>query len=293
MKLLKLLTITILILIVRVIPVIAQTAPEDTTDSNIDWKKSLRLRLQLNQIYFENWTKGGENTFNWLLNVDNTFTRTGNNIKWDTISRLRYGTSKVGDGISKITDNELDMRSDVVFEQRKYVNIFLGASLKTQVTTGYIYSGNDKEARSSFIDPMYLTQKLGLDFNFVNELKLRLSLDLGEKIADEYAAFHGVDDTGTDKKEKIKVTKGLGLWSQYKRSFREKVNLDTVLDVTYDLEMISHTILDWRTAIDFKVIKSISLSVDAIYRYDKTQSKQGQLKQNTGIAIIYDLLGSE
>jgi hypothetical protein len=175
----------------------------------------------------------------------------------------------VGEGITKVTDNELDMRSDVVFEQRKYVNVFLGASVKTQVTTGYIYDGNDREARSDFIDPLYLTQKLGLDFDFLEELKLRLSLDLGEKIADSYASFHGVDDPDTEKKEKVKITKGLGLWSQYKRQFVEKINLDTVLDVTWDLEMISHTIVDWRTALDFKLIKSISLSLDAIYRYKK------------------------
>ncbi|MCP4727439.1 MAG: DUF3078 domain-containing protein [bacterium] len=293
MKYFKLSLTIILFLILTGVSVLAQPAQNDTTASDVNWVKSLRLRLQFNQIFFENWTKGGENTFNWLLNVDNTFTRSGNNIKWDTISRLRYGQSKVGEGITKITDNELDMRSDVVFEQRKHVNIFLGASLKTQVTTGYIYNGNEKDARSDFIDPMYLTQKLGLDFNFIPELKLRLSLDLGEKIADSYAAFHGVDDPATEKIEKLKVTKGLGLWSQYKRQFKDKVNLDTVMDFTYDLERISHTILDWRTAIDFKLIKSISLSVDAIYRYDKTQSKQGQLKQTTGISVIYDLLGND
>ncbi|MFC1564990.1 DUF3078 domain-containing protein [candidate division KSB1 bacterium] len=290
MKNMRITFYTILAVVISTASVFAQ---EEETASDIEWNKTLRLRLQLNQIYFENWTKGGENTFNGLLNVDNTFTRTGDNIKWDTISRLRYGLSRIGDDLTKVTDNELDIRSDVVFEQRKYVNIFLGASLKTQVSTGFNYKKEPREALSDFMDPVYLTQKFGLDFNFIKELKLRLSFDFGEKIADEFAAFHGVDNPATEKKEKIKFTQGMGLWSQYKRQFGEKVNLDTVYDMTVDLERFSHTIIDWRAAIDFKLIKSVSLSLDAIFRYDKTQSKQGQLKQTTGISIIYDLFDNQ
>jgi hypothetical protein len=101
MKNLKLIILLIIIIIITGIPVLGQTAHEDTAASKINWKKSLRLRLQLNQLYFENWTKGGENTFNWLLNVDNTFTRTGEKNQMGYYFKIKIRTVKSGRGYYK------------------------------------------------------------------------------------------------------------------------------------------------------------------------------------------------
>ncbi len=262
-------------------------AQADSTKSEEVWKKSFRFRVQLNQIYFDNWSKGGENTVNWLLNSDLNFTRQWKHVNWDNIYRFRYGQSKAGDNFAKVTDNEIDMRSDLIFKQRKHVNLFFGGSLKTQMSTGYNYENDMKNPRSDFLDPVVLTQNLGLDFTLVENLKLRISVDYSEKFADEYVQYYGIDNANTNKIEKVKVTKGMEIFTQYKNSFKEIINYDTVLEIDYNFENLSYTIINWRYTVDVKLIKNIGLGLDANFLYDKTQSLSGQFKQTFGISFIY------
>lgn len=278
---------TLLILLFLNVQSYSQTANPANQDT-VELTKDLRLRFQFNQIFFKNWAKGGEDTYSWLINIDTNFARKKNLIKWDNIYRFRYGKSKSGDGITKITDNEIDLRSDLVIDKFSKINLFIGTSIKTQITTGYQYEKNNRVALSDFLDPVTLTQKIGLDLNYVKNMKLRVSFDFGQKVGNKFVKFFKIDDPSTYQIEKVKIIKAIGIFSQYKSKYLDKINFETVLEIQNNLSDYEDTIVNWRTVVDYKLVKNFSLGLDSIFRYDKSQSASAQIKSATGLTLIYN-----
>ncbi len=266
-------------------------AQESETDTvSVSWDKNLRLRLFMNHIYQENWAKGGDKAFNWKADIDSDFARKTDRTTWDTIIRLRYEQSHISGQENRINQNEFDIRSAFIIRQRKYVNPFVGATMKTQITTGYKYfSDLPREPRSAFRDPVSFTQNLGIDISGIPDTKMRLSVDYSQKIADKYVQYYSIDDVNTEKIEKVKTTKSTTLWGQYSSNIKDKVSVKMELEAQYAFMHYSTTKVDFLSYIDFKIVSFLNFGIQSQFRFDKEQSVKRQFKSSIGLTFAFDL----
>lgn len=282
--------VAVLILILIPAAAVVQEVDKDSTVVASSWEKNLRVRFFVNHIYIDNWTKGGDNAFNWKSDIDGAFAKNSEKVKWDNIVRLRYEQSRVAGQASRINQNELSIRSALIIKQRKYVNPFFGATMLTQITTGYKYDGdNPKEARSDFWDPVTLTQSFGADISGVPDTKMRISVDYSQKIADKYVAFYSIDDPATPETEKIKTLKSMTFWSIYQRTFNDKFSVKAELEAKYPLESFSTIIVNYIGYLDYKLFSFLNFGIQTEFRYDKEQSRMRQLKNSMGLTFLFDL----
>ncbi len=290
----KLLSIIILFSVLLLsVPVIAQDQPSDQPEPGTKWEKYLRLRFFLDQIVQDNWTKGGDEAFNWKVEVENDFSREGKKTKWDNQVRAKYSQSNIGSGESlqrRVNLNEIKGRTALIFLQKGHFNPFFGGTFESQIATGYKYF-NDKsrEARSAFWDPAILTQNLGVDVSGIKFTKLRLSVDYKQRIADKYVQYYKIDNPNTTKIEKIKVEKSTTLWSEYKQQVNERLAVKGLLEANYNFMHYTETDVDFEATIDVKLYSFLNFSLYSQFRYHKDESVRRQFRNTFGLTFIFDL----
>ncbi|MFC1557373.1 DUF3078 domain-containing protein [candidate division KSB1 bacterium] len=258
-----------------------------------EWDNIMRLRFYMNHVFLENWTQGGDEVFNWRADIENTFTRESETTSWDNLVKIRYAQNNVGSGSDierRITENQIDMRSDIILKRTGTVNPFLGGTLKTQITRGYKYEKDKpREARSDFWDPVTLTQNFGMDISGIKYTKVRLSVDYQEKIAETYYGFYKIDDPSTEKIEKHEITKGTTLWCQYRQQIGEKYSVYAELESRYNFMHYSEITVNLESTLDFAIVSFLNFSIQSFFRYDKSQSATRQLRNIAGLTFIFDL----
>ena len=249
----------------------------------------MKSRLIFTQYYQDNWMQGGTDAFTYDVSFDNMFFRKGRWIKWDNTYKIQHAQLNIGKEGRKITKNSVDISTDFILQRWEFINPFIGIRIITNLTDWYKYpAGKPKYAVSAFWDPVTITYKVtGLDFNLIKDLKFEVSMSFTEKRGNKY--LKGIDDEDTkDIVEKKKITKGMTSRMIYQRKFGTRFDLKSQLDLGYGFGHYSTTVATWNTDFDIKLIKFLSFSIDAKFKYDKSQSKRGQLLQVSGISIVYD-----
>jgi len=252
--------------------------------------KRMKPKFIFSQYYQKNWIKGGTDAFTYDVSFDNMFSRTSKWIKLDNNYKIEHSQINIGKEGRKIKKNSVDIRTDFILQRWEFVNPFIGIQIKTNLTDWYQYpEGEPRYAESAFWDPVTITYRIaGLDFNIIEHLEFSVSMAFTEKRGNKY--LKGIDDKKTkDIVEKKKISKGMTSRIIYQRKFGTRLDLKSQLDAGYGFEHYSTTVITWNSDFDIKLIKFLSFSIDVKFKYDKSQSKQGQLLQVSGISITYDL----
>ena len=80
----------------------------DTTTAKILWKNKLTLGINLTQISYSNWAKGGQNSIAWNIRLDGEASRNGLEWEWLFTSIIIFGQSKqYKDVIDKLQIKEI------------------------------------------------------------------------------------------------------------------------------------------------------------------------------------------
>jgi len=271
----------------------AQEGTRQEEDFQSSWEfTNLLPSITFSQIYLDNWQKGGDDSFTYTAIFDNDFSRKGDWLNWDNKVDLKIGQTKAGKSGSQVTINEIRIRSDLVYKQRKRINPFFGGSFKTQVTRGFDYDETPKEPLSDFGDPFELTYRLGLDFNFAEDLTFRLSADFIELKGNN---FLKIEKAGDEISINRFSSRKLSSYVKFNKSFMDdSFDIKTELDIKTDLKQSSNSLIAWENIVTFKLIKFINFSLIANYLYlsmnedIKKGSKKGQLRLITGLTLGYD-----
>jgi hypothetical protein len=156
----------------------AQLVRGDTTSN---WKKALRLGLNLNQAAFSsNWKAGGSNSvgFNSLLNAKANYKT--DSYSWDNEADFLYGSiNNQGQGYRKTNDR---IYLDTKFGKSLTPSWDLAVSLNfiSQFAKGYSYETNAAGVEvdsliSDLFAPAFLTAAFGFEYHPVPYFKVRLS----------------------------------------------------------------------------------------------------------------------
>lgn len=245
-------------------------------------KNSLVGNLNLSQASFSNWTAGGSNTFSWLAALDGEFNQSKDHGAWRHLVKLSYGVSEVENEGAKKTADEIRLETLYTLKSKHHVNAYAGATLLTQFTESYDYSGSEKVAISSFMDPGYLTQSVGYGIQIDPQLKIRGGLALKETITSTYTNFSEGDT--------FLFQYGLEGVIEYKKQLNEHAKFKSKLDMFYAGTGLNNTDFFWDNQLTSKVLNSVQLVVSYKLKYDTDASPDIQRTNSLSVGIVYSFI---
>lgn len=264
------------------------------------WDFNGNFGVNLNQVAFTNWSRGGENSISGTAFANLFVNYEKENWAWDNYLLLAYGLMKQGEeqGVRK-TDDKIEINTKLGYEQWKNLFWTFNANFKTQFYNGYKYP-NDSVVISKFMAPAYQILSLGLDYKptkhlsiyfspatgkivFVNDtaLSTRYGLKPGETVKPDFGWYF----TSAFKHDSILTNVGVASKLTLFQNFTDankanRMNID----------------VDWQTQFLFKInsFLSASLNFQLIYDHDITiESNDGtvgprtQFMEQIGIGIVY------
>jgi hypothetical protein len=141
------------------------------------WDYSFSSSFALNQTFLSNWSKGGENSFSNMLDINGTarHTNKAEQTEWTNTVRLKYGSTITEEhGLRTNTDmfNLNSQFNKVIKEKIDFSAVFF---MKNQVARGYKYP-NDSVVVSKFLNPGSFTIGAGLEYKPFKKTTLNFSV---------------------------------------------------------------------------------------------------------------------
>jgi hypothetical protein len=257
-------------------------------DTALGWKNTANGLVNLSQVYFDNWTKGGTDALSWELRLEGGALLRQARYDWESKARVVFGQTKLADFDTRKSADELLMQSLYTYKWDFWVNPFAAARFQSQFARGYKYndSAGTRARVSGPFDPTYLEQTLGLGRAFGEILKTRLGGTLKETFS---AARYGfADDAETASEiETFKLEPGLSFNADFKLGLMENILLTSVLDVFVNFKGTEEIDGRWENLVTAKVNKFISVNLGFDALYDKDLSESGQYKQSLAVGISF------
>ncbi len=258
-------------------------------DSTLNkWIPSFVAGINISQVSFTNWAKGGDNSLSWTVTGD--FGLTFKSEKWMIRNRLtgKFGRTKLGDTDLRTTANEIFMENVFSLNIGWSVNPFISNQFRTQVTVGYNYKVNPAEKIANFFDPGYITQSLGFTYDKAKNIRTRLGIAIQETFTKEFKKYS--DDPTTTDIENFKFETGMETVTDAKFQIAENLKWITKLRLFTRFENIDVWDVRWDNTFTGKVNSWLSVKLDFILLYEKAQSLRTQMQQALQLGIVYKFI---
>lgn len=264
----------------------AQDAPDSTLNK---WTPSIVSGLNISQIAFSNWTKGGENSLAWTLT--GRFLANYKTLDWTFKNDLKaaYGQTKLGSAETKLTDNELFMESVFSYHIGWVVDPYISNTILTQITTGYDYTDLGKVEISNFFDPGYITQSIGFTYDHNPNVQTRLGFAFKETITDQFRGYSDDPETPNEL-ESFKFETGIESVTDLKLQLDENVGYVSKLSLFSAFDRFDTWDVRWDNLITAKVNNWLNVNLTYLLIYDRIQSPTAQMRQGLQLGITYTFL---
>lgn len=275
----------LLVFILFNLNIFAEETKEDTL--YYTWIPSLVTSLNLSQIAFSNWTKGGENSIAWTSAVDFGLDRRGELWTLRNQFKAAYGRTKLGGGNFRTNENELYLENVLSYNIGWEIDPYISNTIRTQITEGFDYKDGKAIKISDFFDPGYITQGIGFTYDKFTKFKTRLGVAFQETITDQFTSYS--DDPETDEIESFKFETGIESVSTGEVEFAENMLLKTKLRLFTRFESLDIWDVRWDNTIVAKVNSAVNVNFTYLLLYEKSQSPTAQMKQTLQFGLVYTI----
>jgi hypothetical protein len=157
-------------------PEISLAEVEPLEEIPVYWDYNFRSTFTLNQTYLSNWSKGGENSFSGLLdvNVGAIYTNTEAKTQWTNTARWNFGTIITDQYGLRTNADLLEFNSKYNKVLRKKMDFSALFYMKNQIARGYNYP-NDSVVVSKFLNPGTFTVGIGVEYKPFKHTTLNFS----------------------------------------------------------------------------------------------------------------------
>jgi len=263
---------------------------EKKEEPKLGWDNKFIGTLNLAQTALSNWTAGGENAWNWQLNMNGKFLNRQEKFEWANTLKIVYGQAKIGSDELKKSDDELFLETVFTYKIWGVINPYIAATALTQFTPGYDYDTDPKTKISDFLDPGYFREAIGLDYKPSETFKTRLGVAFKQTVADVFATRWSDDPETIDKVEKIRSEVGAESVTDYSVNVSELIVYVTKLELFSNLNRIDEIDVRWDHLFSAKVADYLAVSFNLNIFYDKDISLKRQLKQTLAVGLTYSFL---
>lgn len=239
------------------------------------WDYDFSSSFILNQTFLSNWSKGGENSFSSLLDIEGTaeYTDTESKTKWTNSGRIKFGTIISEEQGFRTNTDMLELNSKynkVIKDKIDFSSVFY---FKTQLARGFNYP-NDSVVVSKFLNPGTFTIGAGLEYKPFKKTTLNFSpLSYKNTFVTDTATIdqtlHGI---GEEKKARQEMGGQLVI--------KNKLSLLEDLSITNSIRLFSNYLdkpqnvdVDWEMNIDkrinwyFRILLNLHLIYDDDVRF--------------------------
>ncbi len=281
----KMLFTLTLMLFINVVIVFAEDKKEK--EPVYGWIKESIITINYSQSKFDNWSKGGENTWTWQAELRAQFEKNEEKYNWLNKGYLLYGDTQVGSEESKKASDEIRLESVYTYKVGIHVNPYISATGLTQFRKGYEYTDSTKTALSDFWDPAFLTESIGIGYNNGETFRTRLGAALKQTITRNFNSFS--DDESTNEIEKIDNKFGAESVTDLQIKFTDKIALISMLQLFSDFSAIDEVDVRWNNLFVAELMKYISVSFSFDIAYDKNISNKREIRQFIAVGLTYSV----
>ncbi|HOT96621.1 MAG TPA: DUF3078 domain-containing protein [bacterium] len=266
----------------------AGAAAADTAKPAPPWTHKLVGSLLGNQVSFTDWKQGGEDAIAWNLLLDGKSALEAGKNNWSTSYILGFGNTKLGSKSTRKTDDRFEVQSIYTRKYNLFVNPYVAATFKTQFAPGYSYDAKDVRTQvSRSFDPAYLTQTVGIGWQTLPQVKIRLGAGLRETLASNYAAIYTDDKKTKDKLEKSVVQGGAESAVNVDWKLSQNLLLTSLIESFTGFTDFSHPMLRTNTALAAKVSKYVTAMFNVLTINEPRVSPRAQVKQAVSLGLNY------
>lgn len=258
-------------------------------DSTLNkWNPSLLASLNLSQIAFQDWTKGGESAFSFTIGADWVMNYKASNWTFKNQLKGEWGQSKTGYDIKKITVNNVFNETVYFYDPGWLFVPYISNLIRTPITDGYDYSEPEKVQIVAFFDPGYVTQSIGFAYDKSEIIKTRLGLAFEESFADKFAAQYTDDDETTDL-EKFKFETGIESMTDLNLKLDDNVVYKSKLRLFSGFDRMTVWDVAWDNTFTAEVNKWLNVNLSFILIYKASESLRTQMQEALQVGIVYNL----
>ncbi len=266
------------------------TAVEQDSTLN-KWEPKLFSELNLSQIAFSNWAKGGESSFSFTLKFNWEMQyKSSNNWIFSNKFFAEAGRTKINPGILKTTANEMFNVTILKFNiSNRYESPFVSFLIRTPITNGYDYKATPAKVISGFFDPGYLTQTMGVFYSRSKVFKTRMGFAFEESFANKFAQRY-TDNSETSEIEYFKFETGIESVSNLTLLLDKDIKYKGTLRLFSGFDRLTVWDVIWNNSITAKFNDWFNVNFQFLLVYSTKESLNTQMQESIQIGFVYDFL---
>ena len=258
-------------------------------DSTLNkWTPSLLLSLNLSQIAFQDWSKGGEDAFSFTLGGDWVMNYKASNWSFKNQLKGEWGQSKQGTDIKKITVNYFYNETVYLYDPGWLFIPFASNLVRSPISNGYDYSDDIKKQIVAFFDPGYVTQTIGFAYDKSEIIKTRLGIAFEESFSSKFAADY-TDDKDTDEIETFRYETGIESITDLNLKLDDNVIYKSKLRLFSGFDRMTVWDVAWDNTFTAEVNKWLNVNLSFILVYKASESLRTQMQEGLQVGIVYNL----
>jgi len=164
-----------------------------------------------------------------------------------------------------------------------HVNPYIAVTGLTQFTDGYAYTDARKVKISSFLDPGYFIQSIGVGYKPNKIIRTRFGAALKETVTDKFSETFGQGET-------MRVEFGAESVTDAKVQISKTIIYTSKLELFSDFKSLDEIDANWDNLFSSKISDLITVSFNFKLMYDRDISVKRQLKQTLAVGLSYSLL---
>jgi len=258
-------------------------------DSTLNkWNPLLLASLNLSQIAFQDWTKGGESAFSFTVGADWVMDYKASNWTFKNQLKGEWGQSKTGYDIKKITVNNVFNETVYYYDPGWLFVPYVSNLIRTPITDGYDYSEPEKVQIVAFFDPGYVTQSIGFAYEKSEIFQTRLGIAFEESFANKFAAQY-TDDDETAELETFRFETGIESMTDLNLKIDDNVIYKSKLRLFTGFNRMTVWDVAWDNTFTAEVNKWLNVNLSFILIYKASESLRTQMQEALQVGIVYNL----
>ncbi|ABC45215.1 DUF3078 domain-containing protein [Salinibacter ruber] len=284
-----------------------ESPTSDTADA--EWDSELTGKISVSQAAYRNWQEGGVNSLSFTTSLDGATERKGDRWAQAYTARFALGYINQEDQEVRKAEDRIRLQANLQYQGDGFFNTFsptLAGDLRTQFAPGFAYSDNPYEDEagvdpnnprigedppvrtSSFFAPGTVTESIGLTYDPLDPLSLRLGVAAKQTVVAEpdFRVLYGVDPDNL-----VRSEAGGQFSANLDQQLSESIRYRSQLDVFFAVNQLDNPPdAVWDNVINLQVNDWITTDLEFVALFDEDTSSAIQIREAISVGVSFTLL---